>query len=744
MNEKNIQENQIPGKMPVPPYYGEPVREAAMPGEIDMARLLRLLREKWITIVVVLIFSMVAAELYLLVAKKIYRAVSLVELSVRRPRIAGQQGAVIDDAYNNSQSEEIFNTWLERFKSRTMLESAMKQFKASGEVSKWSDEELRNLLNNPSIVLIRRSRLVRISFDNSDPLFAAAAVNAFATAAVELAYEENKTASENAVKWLQTQAQSQRKELEKADKELSEFRAQNRIDALESKKKSVEESLLAFNKALVDIESQEVLARDLATALSQLQLKPENAGQLPASIPRTLEIQATLEKWFAATSDRDALLAKYTVKHPAVVAQDKVVEVLRGQAMDAIRRARETSESNLKLLEQQAASLTRKMSDQRNLATQLELAIVDLKSKAGTLERAREASDISYKGILNRIEEARLSADENTTTVKIVERAVVPERPIRPRKFAVFFVWLLLGLAGGVGLALLTDILEDYIAGPADIEIGMGLGVLSLVPHVKGATPKVLAMACMTNKFGQFTEAFSGIRAALDSSKYKGISQTVLISSAAPDDGKTVTASNLAIMCAKSGAHTLLVDFDMRRPSMYKFFDMPKETPSLIHVLGAQDNSEFTQLPFKSTCDGLDIIGGVLSKDLSPAEILGSRIVRDFIRWAAKNYERVIIDAPPFSVVSDPMVLADLVDCVILVCRVNRSRKRAVRHVVNRLRETGATVIGAIINDVDFKKGLYGGYYEYYHGYHGYYNYHKYTKDEFEDDEAAIKQGQKS
>jgi capsular exopolysaccharide synthesis family protein len=317
----------------------------------------------------------------------------------------------------------------------------------------------------------------------------------------------------------------------------------------------------------------------------------------------------------------------------------------------------------------------------------------------------------------------------------------VPEGSIRPRKFAVLFVWLLLGFAGGVGLALLTDILEDHIAGPADIEIGIGLSVLGLVPHVKGVTPKALAMACMTNKFGQFAEAFSGIRAALDSSKYKGISQTVLISSTAPDDGKTVTASNLAIMCAKSGMHTLLVDFDMRCPSMYKFFDMPKETPSLIHVLGAQDDSEFTQLPFKSTCDGLDIIGGVLSKDLSPAEILGSRTARDFVRWAAKNYERVIIDAPPFSVVSDPMVLADLVDCVIIVCRVNRSRKRAVRHVVNRLRETGATVLGAIINDVDFKKGLYGGYYQ---NYYGYYNYHKYTKDEFAKDEDVIMRSQKS
>ena len=717
-----------------PGYYAGPVKDISMPGDIDIRRLMRLLREKWMTIAAVLVFSFVAAVLYLLIAQKTYRAVTLIELSVRRPRIAGQQGAVIDDAYSDTQSEEIFNTWLERFKSRTMLEAAMVNLRTAEGLSRWSDEKLRKLMQRYSdIVLIRRSRLVQVSFEYSDPKFAASAANAFADAAVAIAFEENKTASENAVTWLQSQAQVQRKELEKADKQLGEFRSQNHIDALDSQKKSVEESLLAFNKALVDIESQEVLARDLVTTLSRLELKPENAGRLPASIPRGIEVQTMLEKWLAAISERDALLTKYTEKHPAVVAQNKVVDVLHDQAMDAIKRVIATAESNLNLLDQQAESLTRKMADQRRMAAELELEIVDLKSKASTLERAREAADISYKGILNRIEEARLSADETTATVKIVERAAQPERPIRPRKLIVLLVWLSLGLVGGIGMALLTDILEDYITGPADIEIGVGLSILALVPSVKGANRESLATACMTDKFGQFAEAFAGIRGALDSSKYKAISHTVLISSTAPDEGKTVAACNLAIMCAKSGTKTLLIDFDMRRPHMYKLFGMPENHPSLIHVLSAQDASVFSSMPFQSACAGLDVIGGRLSSDLSPAEIIGSRVVRDFIRWAAKNYDRVVIDAPPFSVVSDPMVLADIVNCVIMVCRVGQSRKRAIRHAVSHLRETGATVIGAVVNGVDFQKGLYGGDYE---NYHGYYNYHKYMKDSSAPDNA--------
>lgn len=713
-------EIQEPEKATVPVYYGGPVREAAMSGEFDIRRLVRLLREKWLTIVLALIFSLVAAEFYLTSAEKIYRATSLVELSVRRPRIAGQEGAVIEDTTSGSTPEEISNTWLERFKSRTMVVFAMARLRASVQhATQWSDEKLRNMLQSYSVVLVRRSRIVQVSFECPDPKFAAQAANAFADAALDMAFEENKTTADNAVKWLLSQAQSQRKELEKVDKELSSFRSENQIDALESKKKSAEESMLAFNTALVNIESQEMLARELVETLNRLELKPENAGLLPSSVPRIEEIQTMLEKWLDAISERDALLTKYTEKHPAVAAQNKVVDVLRGQAMAAIQRARDTAMSNLKLLEQQAESLTRKMTDQRNLSSQLEQQIVDLQSKAAALDRTREAADISYKSILNRIEKARLSADENTTTVKLVERAVEPKSPIRPRKLSVLLMGLMMGFGGGIGLALLINMLEDHITGPDDIEIGVGLNILALVPHVKGTTRESLTTACMMDKNGQFAEAFAGIRAALDSSKFEGFSHTVLISSAAPDEGKTITASNLAIACAKGGKRTLLVDFDMRRPRINKSFDLPEESASLIHVLSAQDASEFTRLPVKSACERLDIVGGRHSGDLNPAEIMGSRIVRDFIRWAADNYERVIIDSPPFSVVSDPMVLADLVNSVIVVCRVKQSRKGAIRHVVSRLRESGAFVIGAIVNDVDFQKGWYGGNYQHYH-YQGY------------------------
>ncbi len=707
-------------------YPRGPAVESVTPGQVDIRRLLRVLREKWVVIAACVAMAAILAGLYILVAHKTYAATALVELSVRRPRIAGQQAAVIDDSGGAGQSEEIFNTWLERFKSRTMLDMSVARLRQTADTKKMSDESLRKLMQRrSSIVLIRRSRLVQISFEYTDPKFASAGANAFADAAAAMAFEENKAAAENAVTWLQEQGHAERESLEKADQALVEFRAKNKVDVLVSQKKSVEESLLAFNKTLVDVQSQEVLARELFNTLSSLDLKPENAGKLPAAIPRAIEVQAVLDKWRAAIAERDTLLTKYTDKHPEVIAQGKVIEAARVQALEAIRRAKETATSDLDLLHKQVESLQKAIAEQRKQESDLELQIVDITSRLNTLEHAREAADISYKGLLNRIEEARLSADENTAIVKIVERATEPERPVRPRKSVVLLVWLLLGLVGGMGLALLTDTLEDYITSPEDIETGVGMNILALIPHQDTARRDELAVASLNDKFGQFAEAYAGVRAMLDSSKYSGASRSILIASTAPDEGKTVTACNLAIVSAKSGKRTLLIDFDMRRPHLDHVFRMPAEAQSLMQVLDAKDPSVFSKLPFKTECDGLHIIASRVSGDLSPAEIIGGKFVREFMKWAVSTYDRVVVDAPPFSVVSDAVVLADMVDCALLVCRQNQSRKRAMRRTLEYLQHTETTVIGVIMNDVVFTRGFYAGDNE---NYYGHYNYHKYFK----------------
>jgi len=142
-------------------------------------------------------------------------------------------------------------------------------------------------------------------------------------------------------------------------------------------------------------------------------------------------------------------------------------------------------------------------------------------------------------------------------------------------------------------------------------------------------------------------------------------------------------------------------------------FKIDHAAESLIHALNAQDRASFDRLPQPTTCENLEVITSRPSRDISAAEIMGSRVVKDFMQWAESRYDRVIVDSPPYGIVSDAVALAGLTGCLVLVCRPNKSRKRATNHAVKRLTEAGANILGIVVNDVDFSKGAFLSNYSY-------------------------------
>jgi capsular exopolysaccharide synthesis family protein len=608
-----------------------------------------------------------------------------------------------------------------------MQDAAITRYRKHHPGGKMSDEELRRAFEKKlKLTLLRRTRLVKIEFNHTDPVFAAQACIAFAEAAEASVYDENRVASDAAVVWLEAQSVTQRADLEKADNALLKYRQDNKIDVLESQRKTVDEALMDFNKVLVDLESQEAKERDLLNTLSTIDLTPESAGRLPASIPRAEEIKAAIDKWMASVAERDALLSKYTAKHPEVESKDKMVSLFRNQALEALNRSKATSASNLDLFKQQAASLRQKKAEQSKLASDLELQIVERRTQLTALERTRDASDAAYRGILSRIQEARMAADENTANVKIVERAPVPEKPVSPRPVQVIALAILLGLMGGIGLSLVTDQMEDHITGPHDLEAGMGIKVVALVPRVKASDRREIATATINQRFSEIAEVFAGLRSVLGSTQYKDHSKVVLIASSVPEEGKTITSCNLASAWAKNGRSTLLIDFDLRRPRIAGIFPMPAGFPGLLEFLSQPETGiEFASLVYPSGCPNLFIIASRPTEKASPAELVGGDRVTALLAWARQRFDHVVIDAPPLGLVSDALVLAGHADCTLVVARPETSRKRATFHTIRRLRETGVHLIASVINDVDFSKG--SSYYS--PNYHDYGHYKSYPSD---------------
>jgi capsular exopolysaccharide synthesis family protein len=705
------------------PYsvYGARQTADSALGTLSFSRVLRVLCRKWWLLLLFCGIAFGAVEFYLRKTPCIYESSALIELSVRRPRVMNQQGAVIEDSGVYLQSDEVFNTRLQKFQSRAIFDLAAAIYNQSNANAQVDAATLAgNLRRNAQFSLLRRTRLVRLTYRDQNPMEAMLRADAIASATEVDAIQENRIASDNAVTWLNTQVAAQRKELERLDQAMLEFRSTNMLDVLDNRKKTVGDSLFSFNRSLVDVESAHAMARDLLDTLAGFEAEPANLGKMPVSAPRAEEIRAAHEKWMAALAERDALLVRYTPQHPEVQARDKAVSLLHTQTIEAIRRSRETAKANVDLLEKQAESLRAKKAQQSKMSAELEQHIIEAKTKLQAMERERDVAGASYRGLLTRVEDARLAADENTANVKIVERPRLPDvnKPVSPKKMQLIVLGLMFGLAAGFGLALIVDRLEDFIVSPFDIEQDLGLPLVGSIPHVGGVRKRdAVALGCLHDKLTPFAESFAGLWSVLDSSKYRASTSSILVSSSMPAEGKTIVSSNLAATCALHGQRVLLIDFDLRRPRMANMFHMPREKVGLFDFLISKEDMPFDQLPFDTECPNLKVIGSRPIRGRTLADVMGGAKVRELIAWAKKNYEKVILDAPPLGIVSDAAVLAGFTDSVILVTRINKSRKRATAYTVGCFNDHGVEQVLTVVNDVNFRSGhhVYGRYHNYHY-----------------------------
>ncbi|MEI6564877.1 MAG: polysaccharide biosynthesis tyrosine autokinase [bacterium] len=690
------------------PYYGG-VTTTPGSNDFNLIRLIRVAKQRWLTILLVALFGTLSAEYKLFMTTKLYEATSLIELRVRRPRIMNREDAVLNDSSRDWQSDRIYNTRLQKFMSPSMHLRVMNRLKEQGAADPL-------LVPSASFTLLPDSHIVSVTCISPSPSQAATGANAYAEEAVSISIEENKAESEGAVKWLYNQAAQQRKAVEAADSVQVEFRRQHRIDLMESRKRTAEQAVMDFSRQLVAIQAELELAKKLLQAVEKPSTDFHELDKLPPDVPLAAELRVKLEQWRSAVLDQEKLQMKYRNQHPSVGAAVHICQSLHETIQDLVNQSHGAIRAKIALLEQQSMGMQAKAEEQRKLATDLDIELVETMAKLTALDRGRQAEDMSFRGLLNRIEEARLSADENTASVSLVERASPPMMPFYPNTRRTLILGLLMGLAGGMGLAILKEIMEDKISTTADVENMGGLPVLGVVPHASTSNRKMLACVSLTRSDVHVSEAFAGIRGVLVSAQHGEQSRCLLVTSTAPEDGKTIISSNLALTYGQSGTRTLLVDFDLRRPRIEAIYDISQKAPSLAHVLTDEQAGEkdFESLVQPTSCPNLFIISSRADRKLNAARIMAGSVVHRFMDWAKKHYDQIIVDAPPHGLVGDAIILAGLTDGVVIVCRAKRTRRRALRHTVNHFTNLGAHMIGAVVNDVPIGKGSYFTEYAYY------------------------------
>ncbi|HQL52055.1 MAG TPA: AAA family ATPase [Kiritimatiellia bacterium] len=686
-------------------------------GAVTVGRMLRVCTQRWVTIAVFVIIGFIVAFAVFKISPMIFEAESVFEMSMRRSSYSNLRPAIID-ADIGSTMDEVFNTRLARLRSRAVIDQIVSQYRTDYPSSTVTDEDLIKTLVNSKMTLQRRSRLIRITVRSTDAELATNLANAYAKAAEMFTSDQNRAESEVAVSWLFSTTEQQKRNLERADKEMLDFRVANQLDFMASESETAQQALSKINADILGLESEITKASELRKTLEAIQSDPEKFGSLPDSVPRSLEIGTSFQLLQKTLAEKNSMLARYTANHPEVKIKEKEVEVYTQQFADVVFRALETCKANLDLLQRQLAQLTPKRDDLIKKLSDLELKMVSAKMKLEQLERERELADITYKSLLQRTREAQLASDENTAIIKQVEPAFKPTKPVLPNPLIIFPAGPAIGLLLGVLFVLVLDHLEDKIVGIPDIEHRLRLKTLAVLPHVRRKKREQLARLVTDDKFSQFAEAVAGLRNLLDSPRYQEMSKVVLCMSTQPGEGKTVTSCSLAASCAQSGQRTLLVDFDMRRPRLARIFEKKQgEFNSLPHTLAKADPSLFASLAVPSGVENLDVVLSKASSEISPANLMGSGIIVEFFTWARQNYDRVVIDSPPFGIVGDVMTLASLVDSVMIMCCPDRTRFQPIKHAARTLTESGARVIGVIVNDVDFGRRNHFSQYDYHYRY---------------------------
>ena len=695
--------------------YGGPQNAADEgAGAFSIGRILRVCASHWMTIFVFLILGLLAAFVIFQLLPTKWEAEAFYEMSVRGPSLIQGQVYADEGGYGTATPlKEVFNTRREQFNTQAVHKAIIDLYRTEHSGSAVSTEELLHILREEMTMdLVPMSRLVRVTVTAKDAALATDLANAVITTCKSFMGEQNKATSETAVAWLTAMLDNEEHILTQMEADLLDLRKSRKMESLLRERQNAQGRLSALETRANTLEAEIMHASELLSALDVIKDDPTQFGTLPESIPRSAEIATTFQRWQEVAVARKTLLTRLTENHPDVKLKTREEEVYRGQFVEAAHRAYDTGKAQLAFLERQRGPVVEEVEALRARLVALDTEIISAEMAIQQLERAREIEVAKATDLRARVRVAELKADENAATIKIIREAMLPEEPVSPNPYIVFTAGCLIGVIFGTLFVLLLDKMEDKLVGVTDIEQRLRLKALAVFPHLRRKQRAQVALTMHDDPFSQYSESMAGLRNLLDSPRYHDVTKAILCMSTQPGEGKTCSSTNLAIAYAQSGQKTLLVDFDMRRPRLAGVFNREVETfPSLPHILARNDASLFASLPQSTQVPNLDVVFSRASRAISPSVLMGTNIITDFFAWARANYDHIVIDSPPFGLVGDVIVLANLVDSVLLVATPDKTRFGPIQFASRRLTEVGARLLGVVVNNVDF--GRWGGFGKY-------------------------------
>lgn len=563
---------------------------------------------------------------------------------------------------------------------------------------------------------IRNSRLVDVSFESKDPALAARIANAVGRAYIDLNLETKLKATQDAVAWLNTRLEEERKKVDVAEVALLRYKEQHSIiTAFSSDVENITAQKLAeLNKQVIDAEARRVEAETRYRQAAAVKANSEGLDSIPEVLNSELirQIKTMEVDVYKRMSE---LSKKYGQNHPQMIALQNELNTLQVRKNKEVKRVVNSLYNEYRVTQARENSLKSALGRQKGESLSLNQKAIGYSVLKREAESAREMYDL----LLKRFKETSITEEIKTGNIRIIDPAEVPKAPVKPMKGTNILLGLVVGLFMGVGLAFFLEYLDNTIKIPEDIKHYLQIPYLGPIPvFPKGEDhgnpeEKPEDIITLSSPKSSVSEFYRSIRTAIQFSAADS-PQVMMISSAGPSEGKTVTVSNLAVTMAQAGNSVLILDCDMRKPKLHKVFETARDkgmSNILVGDCGLEEAVIHTKVP------GIDLIPcGQIPPN--PSEILGSHRMVKFIEEVRSRYERIFLDTPPITAVTDAVILSRLVDGVILVIRAGDTYREVVKNGLNQLHAVNARILGAILNAVEMGRDSYY-YYRYYNYYYG-------------------------
>jgi capsular exopolysaccharide synthesis family protein len=686
-------------------------------------------RNLWLIAVIIGIFVLVAVVATMLTTPK-YTAAASMEISDKSEQVLGDQLDPNIQQYDSYDADRFLNTQINILKSRALAN------RVAGRLNLFSDPRFFNamqvdresfqtdaerrrgvielLMTNLDTVLQEDTRIANVRFTSTDPQMSAAIANAFGAEFIQANLQRKFDSSSYARNFVQQQLAQARSRLEQSEQELNAYAREAgliRTRDPSSKEGNTSNSVTAASLLQLNQSANEAKAARIA---AQAKWSAEQ-GQPLLSSPAALAspvVQQMMNRRSEVQAQLDEARERYLGDHPTVVRLTSQLNDLDAQLRRAATEARNAVRAEYVAAQTSESSLKAQVSGLEGATMQEQ----DRSVRYNTLAREADTNRSVYDGLLQRFRELNASAGITASNVSIIDDADPPSKPSSPNPLLNLAIALLLGTLTAAGVVFIKDQLDDRVRVPEEIEEKVGLSLLGVVPDVKDEAP----IEALRDPKSVISESYNALRSSLLYSTRHGLPQLMLVTSAQASEGKSTTSYAIARGMALVGKRSLIIDADLRRPSIHRMADLTNAV-GLSDILVGGKTAHEAIVP--GEVDNFWVLpSGPIPP--SPAELLSSPRLVELFQALRGEFDVIVVDSAPVLGLADSPGLSALADGVLLIVESNRGRGGQLKAAVRRLHLMKPTILGAVLTKFDPQAAgnSYSTYYQY--------DYYRYRSDE--------------